>query len=155
MCPMSVPSSVCSGSISAVAVYLMVCLPLVQVSCLLAGSGTGCSGFALFPSFMVTVKEGLVSAMMGSFVANGTAPPPPTGTAGRTAPSTSLRPAAPRRPWQRPVVTRSAPNRRPAVNWAADRAGRGALERLRKMPPATARPGRGAAGAGAARWRAG
>ena len=95
MCPMSVPSSVCSGSISAVAVYLMVCLPLVQVSCLLAGSGTGCSGFALFPSFMVTVKEGLVSAMMGSFVANGTAPPPPTGAAGRTAPSTSLRPAAP------------------------------------------------------------
>lgn len=76
MCPMSVPSSVCSGSISAVAVYLMVCLPLVQVSCLLAGSGTGCSGFALFPSFMVTVKEGLVSAMMGSFVANGPRPRP-------------------------------------------------------------------------------
>lgn len=41
MCPMSVPSSVCSGSISAVAVYLMVCLPLVQVSCLLAGLGDG------------------------------------------------------------------------------------------------------------------
>ena len=29
MCPMSV-SSVCSGSISAVAVYLMVCLPSVR-----------------------------------------------------------------------------------------------------------------------------
>ena len=63
MCPMRVPSSVCSGSISAVAVYLMVCLPSVQVISLLAGSGTGCSGLALFPSFMVTVKEGLVSAM--------------------------------------------------------------------------------------------
>lgn len=76
MCPMSVPSSVCNGSISAVAVYLMVCLPSVQVISLLAGSGTGCSGLALFPSFMVTVKEGLVSAMMGSFVANGPRPRP-------------------------------------------------------------------------------
>ena len=67
MCPMRVPSSVCSGSISAVAVYLMVCLPSVQVISLLAGSGTGCSGLALFPSFMVTVKEGLVSAIMAPY----------------------------------------------------------------------------------------
>ena len=69
MCPISSPSSVCSGSSSAVVVYLTVCLPFVQVIALLAGSGTGWAAAGFAPSFMVTVKDGVVSAMVGSLVA--------------------------------------------------------------------------------------
>ena len=43
--------------------YLTVCLPFVQVIALLAGSGTGWAAAGFAPSFMVTVKDGVVSAI--------------------------------------------------------------------------------------------